>query len=112
MIEEKRAYPRKKVSLATNILESKTEKVLGDCILTDISKNGFAVESEINLHVGQQFDLELEVLNRKIILNGEVIRSADGLFYPLYGVKIIDNESKNLDFFRQYIDLRMYYENN
>lgn len=104
MIEEKRAYPRKKVSLSTNILENKTEKVLGDCILTDISKNGFAIESEISLYVGQQFNLELIILNRTIILNGKVIRSADGLFYPLYGVKIVDNECINLDFFRQYID--------
>ena len=108
MIDEKRTYPRKHVSLSTNILESKTEKVLGDCILTDISKNGFAIESEIILHIGQQFDLELEILNRKILLNGKIIRSSDGLFYPLYGVKIIDNECKNLDFFRQYIDYSLH----
>ena len=43
MIDEKRAYPRKKVSFETNVLENKTKKVLGDCILTDISKNGFAI---------------------------------------------------------------------
>ncbi len=104
MITERRAYPRKHVSLSTNILENKTEKVLGDCILTDISKNGFAIESETNLNIGQQFDLELEILNRKILLNGKIIRNADGLFYTLYGVKIIDSECKNLDFFRQYID--------
>lgn len=104
MIDEKRAYPRKHVSLSTNILENKTKKVLGDCILTDISKNGFAIESETILHIGQQFDLELTILNRKILLNGKIVRSADGLFYPLYGVKIIDNECTNLDFFRWYID--------
>lgn len=104
MIDEKRAYPRKHVSLSTNILENKTKKVLGDCILTDISKNGFAIESETILHIGQQFDLELIILNRKILLNGKIVRSADGLFYPLYGVKIIDNECTNLDFFRWYID--------
>ena len=77
---------------------------MGDCILTDISKNGFAIESETILHIGQQFDLELTILNRKILLNGKIVRSADGLFYPLYGVKIIDNECTNLDFFRWYID--------
>ncbi len=103
-MEERRAYPRKKVSLSTNILENKTEKILGDCILTDLSKNGFAIESETFFNIGQQFNLELTILNREILLNGKIVRSSDGLFYPLYGVKIIDNESKNLDFFRQYID--------
>lgn len=104
METEKRKYPRKKVSLSTNILENKTEQVLGECILTDVSKNGFAIESETNLNVGQQFGLELEILNRKILLTGKIVRTAEGVFYPLYGVKIVDDECKNLDFFRQYID--------
>ena len=113
MIEEKRAYPRKQVSFETNILENKTKKVLGDCILTDISKNGFAIETETKLDIGQQIYLELELLNRPILLNGKIVRQAEGIFYPLYGLKIIDDDSTNLDFFRQYIDLRMYYyENN
>ena len=104
MIEEKRAYPRKKVSLSTSVLETKTKKVLGECILTDISKNGFAVESEKFFSIGQQFSLDFEVLHRKIILSGIIIRIAEGIFYPLYGLKIVDNECKNLDFFRRYID--------
>ena len=104
MIEERRVYPRKDVSLSTNILENKTDKVLGECILTDVSKNGFAIETETFLHVGQQFNLELTVLNQKISLSGRVVRTCEGFFYQLYGVKIIDNECKNLDFFRKYID--------
>ena len=104
METERRKYPRKKVSLSTNILETKTEKVLGECILTDISKNGFAVESETNFFVGQQFCLGLEILHREIILSGKIVRKADGVFYPMYGLKIVDDECKNLEFLRWYID--------
>ncbi len=101
---EKRKFPRQTVSLSTNILENKTENVLGSCILVDISKDGFAFESETKFSIGQQFSLELIILNRQIILSGKVIRVCDGFFYPLYGVQIVDNDCKNLDFFRKYID--------
>ncbi|MBO7610892.1 MAG: PilZ domain-containing protein [Elusimicrobia bacterium] len=101
---EKRKFPRQLVSLSTNLLETETEKVLGDCILTDISKVGFAFESETKFHIGQKFNLELTILNQKISLTGKVVRICEGVFYQMYGVEIIDGDSKNLDFFRRYID--------
>lgn len=104
MLEEKRAHPRKLVSLSTSILDTKTKQVLGECILTDISKNGFAIEAETDLPIGQKFCLDFEILYKEITLIGEIVRISDGLFYPLYGLKIIDNECSNLDFFRKYID--------
>lgn len=104
MLEERRTYPRKMVSFSTNILETKTKKVLGECILTDISKNGFAIETETNLPIGQNFCLNLEVLYKEVTLIGKIVRTSEGLFYPLYGLKIVDNECINLDFFRKYID--------
>lgn len=104
MEDEKRVHPRKMVSLTTNILESKTNSVLGDCILTDVSQNGFAIESETKLNIGQEFKLELMVQNIPISLSGKVVRVSDGFFYPLYGIEIVDSECTNLDFFRKYID--------
>lgn len=108
MIEEKRVYPRKHVSFLTHILENKTERILGDCLLTDISKNGFAVESEKHFSIGKQICLNIEILHKKIILSGKVVRMGEGLFYSHYGLQIIDNECKNLDFFRQYIDYSLH----
>ena len=64
----------------------------------------FAFESETKFHIGQKFSLELIILNQKISLTGKVVRICEGVFYPLYGVEIIDGDSKNLDFFRRYID--------
>ena len=101
---EKRKFPRQLVSLSTNLLETETEKVLGDCILTDISKVGFAFESETDFHIGQKFSLELIILNRKVSLSGKIVRICEGVFYQMYGVEIINGDSKNLDFFRSYID--------
>ena len=101
---EKRKFPRQTVSLSTNILENKTANVLGNCILVDISKEGFAFESETKFSIGQQFSLELIILNRQVVLSGKVIRVCEGFFYPLYGVQIVDTDCKNLEFFRQYID--------
>ena len=95
---EKRKFPRQTVSLSTNILENKTANVLGNCILVDISKEGFAFESETKFSIGQQFSLELIILNRQIVLSGKVVRVCEGFFFPLYGVQIVDTDCKNLEF--------------
>ncbi len=104
MVDEKRAFPRKAVSLSTNILDTETKSVLGECILTDVSKNGFAIESEVILSIGQKFDLQFTILNKTVLLTGEVVRVDNGFFFILYGSKIVDEYCKNLEFFRKYID--------
>ncbi len=104
MIDEKRAFPRKAVSLSTNIFDVETNAVLGECILTDVSKNGFAIESEVVLSIGQKFGLKFTILNKDILLTGEVVRVDNGFFFILYGSRIVDDFCENLDFFRKYID--------
>lgn len=101
---EKRKHKRKSVSLTTNIVETKTNSILGDCILTDVSQDGFAIESETKLSIGQQFNLNLVVQNKKISLSGKVVRITDGFFYPLYGIRLVEKDCKNLDFFKKYIE--------
>lgn len=104
MIDERRAFPRKAVSLSTNIFDTETKAVLGECILTDVSKNGFAIETEVVLSIGQKFDLKFTVLNKAISLTGEVVRVDNGFFFVLYGSRIVDEFCENLEFFRKYID--------
>lgn len=119
MKNEQRKFPRRTVSLSTNILEHKSKNILGQCLLTDISKNGFAFESETNFSMGQVFNLKFIVLHQHILLCGKIIRISNGFFHfhTLYGVQIIDKECKNLDFFKKYLDYyliwkRINYENN
>lgn len=101
---EKRKYGRKSVSLTTNIIEAKTNSILGDCILTDVSQDGFVIETETKLVINQQFNLNLMIQNKKISLSGKVVRITEGFFYPLYGIKLIEKDCKNLDFFKKYIE--------
>jgi len=101
---ENRKHDRKSVSLTTNIVETKTNSVLGDCILTDVSQDGFAIESETKLIKDQQFNLNLVIQNQDISLSGKVVRIAEGFFYPLYGIELVEKDCKNLDFFKKYIE--------
>lgn len=101
---ENRRYSRKFVSLKTKIVETNTNSVLGDCILTDVSQDGFAIESETQLVLNQQFSLNLIIQNKHISLSGKIVRITQGLFYPLYGIKLIEKDCKNLDFFKKYVE--------
>ncbi len=103
MPDDRRKFPRKQVSHSTNILSAETQSVLGECFLTNVSESGFAIESDCRFSVGNKVSIKINMLNDVISLVGEVVRVDKGFFEPLYGVKICDNESENLDIFRAYI---------
>lgn len=103
MPEDRRKFPRKQVSHSTNILSVETQDVLCEGFLTNVSESGFAIESDCRFSVGHKIFIKINMLNDVISLIGEVVRVDKGFFDPLYGVKICDNESENLDIFRAYI---------
>jgi Tfp pilus assembly protein PilZ len=104
MVDERRRFPRKQVSHSTNILSVETQGVLGECFLTNVSESGFAIESDCRFSLGHKIFIKINMLNDVISLIGEVVRVDKGFFDPLYGVRISENESGNLDIFRSYIN--------
>lgn len=103
MFEEKRAYQRKETSLCTNIMDIQNHTVIGECLMTDVCDCGFAIESEEELLIGQKIVLKFTLLNKTVFLAGEIIRTAKGFFYPLYGAKICEYKCINFNIFREYI---------
>lgn len=104
MFDEKRANQRKLTSLYTNILTLESQDVIGECLMTDICEYGFAIETEQKFSINQKILLKFSLLDQVIFLAGEIVRLDKGFLYPLYGVKICEDASKNLNVFRKYIN--------
>ncbi len=103
MLSERRQFPRKQVSHSTSISSAQTQNILGECFLTNVSESGFAIESDCIFNIGQKIFIKINILSDVIVLTGEVVRTDKGFFDPLYGVKICETESVNLETFRSYI---------
>lgn len=101
--DERRRYPRKQVSHSTNIMSAETRNVLGECFLTNVSGSGIAIESDCSFSIGQKVLIKINILSDVIVLAGEIVRTDRGFFDPLYGIRISEQESVNLDVFRSYV---------
>ncbi len=107
MLEERRKYPRKEISYSASVMTVETQYVLGECFLTNVSENGFAIETDCLLSVGEKIFIKINLLNDAVLLVGEIVRIDKGFFDILYGVKICDEESVNLEFFQTYIKYQL-----
>lgn len=107
MFEERRKYPRKEVSYSASLMTVETQYVLGEGFLTNVSENGFAIETECLLSMGERIFIKINLLNDTVFLVGEVIRTEKGFFDTLYGVRICEQESINLEFFKTYIQYQL-----
>jgi len=103
MLEERRKYPRKEISCSAKLMTVETRYVLGECFLTNVSENGFAIETDCLLSEGEKIFIKINLLNDAVFLVGKIIRIDKGFFDALYGVKICEEESVNLEFFQTYI---------
>ncbi|GEM_PF-1534635 len=107
MAKERRRYPRKEISYSANVMTVESQYVLGECFLTNVSENGFALETDCLLDIGDKIFIQINLLNDKVFLVGEVIRVDKGFFEPLYGIRICEDECVNLNFFRTYIKYQL-----
>ena len=107
MFEERRKYPRKEISYPASVMTVETQCVLGEGFLTNVSENGFAIETECLLCIGERIFIKINLLNDTVFLVGEVVRTEKGFFDTLYGIKICEQESVNLEFFKTYIKYQL-----
>ncbi|MEA5000412.1 MAG: PilZ domain-containing protein [Endomicrobiaceae bacterium] len=107
IFDEKRSNQRKLTSLYTNILSVGSQDVIGECLMTDVCEYGFAIETEQKFSIKQKILLKISLLNEVVFLAGEIVRFDKGYLYPLYGVKICEEDSKNLNIFREYINYHL-----
>jgi hypothetical protein len=103
MFNERRKYQRKEASCHASVGAIDSQYVLGEGFLTNVSENGFAIETECLFPVGKKIFIKINLLNDTVFLVGEVVRTEEGFFDILYGVRICEHESVNLDFFKTYI---------
>lgn len=107
IFDEKRANQRKLTSLYTNILAVESQDVIGECLMTDVCEYGFAIETEQKFSINQKILLKISLLNEVVFLAGEIVRFDKGYLYPLYGVKICEEDCRNLNIFREYINYHL-----
>lgn len=107
MLKDRRKYPRKEISCSTSVMTAETQYVLGECFFINVCEDGFAIETESILSIGEKIFIKINVLNDTVFLTGEVIRIDKGFFEPLYGIKICEEECINLDLFKTYIKYQL-----
>lgn len=107
MFNERRKYQRKETSCSASIMMVETHSVLGEGFLTNVSENGFAIETECRFSIGKKILIKINLLNDTVFLSGEVVRTEEGFFDVLYGVQICEQESVNLEFFKTYIKYQL-----
>lgn len=107
MLKERRKYPRKEVSYSASLMTVEKQYALGEGFLTNVSENGFAVETECLLSIGEKIFIKIDLLNDTVFLIGEIVRIEKGFFDTLYGVRICEEESVNLELLKTYIKYQL-----